>query len=70
MQKNKKFNPRINEVKLDYTQAVLACSCFNTGKMRVQSGPVLPSGTLVCHHRIQKAHETWYQLLTIHLAVS
>lgn len=58
-----KFRPRITRVKLNPEQAVLACSCYNTGRLsHVGSGSSIRD--YVCNNNLNwqgqdKRHRMW-----------
>ena len=43
--KKEKFNPIITKIKLNYEQAVLSCSCYNTGWQEGGGGSPYWSGS-------------------------
>jgi len=55
MAKKPKFNPEITRIKLNPEQAVLACSCYNTGN---QAGANISSQRFQC--RISPSKSTVY----------
>ena len=45
---NKKFRPHISKIKLNYEQAVLACSCYTDGAKYASAGFGHSWNTWVC----------------------